>query len=60
MNEQITSDVLHTTIIPCNLDGELLWVVHHPDYTLPNNLDYNSPYLSAIYITPHTLNNFNF
>jgi len=57
---QITSGVLHTTIIPCSLDGELLWVVHHPDYMLPNNLDYSSPYLSAMHITAHTPNNFNF
>ena len=28
--------------------------------TSPNNQDYNSPHISAIFITPRTPNNFNF
>jgi hypothetical protein len=35
-------------------------VVRHPDNTSPNTLDYKSPHVSAVCVTAHILNNFNF
>jgi len=35
-------------------------VSYNPDNTPPNTLGYNSPHISAVYITPHSQNNLNF
>jgi hypothetical protein len=35
-------------------------VVRHPENTSSNTLDYKSPHVSAVCVTAHTLNNFNF
>ena len=50
--------IFYFTVVK-NMFGPLMFHVLQTT-TLPINLNHNSPYVSAMHITPHTQNNFNF